>query len=141
MTRLPADVIPNLAGSVMYRHCVEVYLRHRPGPAGDCACGWPGCRARYNASQVIRAAGVNPAALTAADAAPRPWHERPVGPTSYGGADPTAPPLREARGPTAAVGIAPMPTAVPAAPEGRWGAGRHTAAPHLPTGSDSGPSR
>lgn len=60
MTRLRADVIPNLEGSVMYRHCVEVYLRHQPGPAGSCTCQYPGCRARYNASLVIRAAGVDP---------------------------------------------------------------------------------
>lgn len=35
-------------------------------------------RARYHASVVIEAAGVSPASVTAADAAPKPWHERPV---------------------------------------------------------------
>ncbi|SCG15539.1 hypothetical protein GA0070610_1773 [Micromonospora echinofusca] len=75
--RLP-DVIPNLSRGVMYRHCVEVYLRHQPGPMGTCLCGQVGCRSRYNASVVIEAAGVNPASVTAADAAPQLWHERPV---------------------------------------------------------------
>ncbi|MET8352633.1 hypothetical protein [Micromonospora sp. NPDC005206] len=75
--RLP-NVIPNLSRSVMYRHCVEVYLRHQPGPMGTCSCGQVGCRSRYNASVVIEAAGISPASVTAADAAPQPWHERPV---------------------------------------------------------------
>ncbi|WP_124821931.1 hypothetical protein [Micromonospora ureilytica] len=75
--RLPS-VIPNLSRSVMFRHCVDVYLRHQPGPMGTCACGQVRCRSRYNASVVIEAAGVNPASLTAADAAPQPWHEEPI---------------------------------------------------------------
>ncbi|MCW3838529.1 hypothetical protein ONA70_00235 [Micromonospora yasonensis] len=77
-TRLPADVITTLPGSVLYRAAVDSYLRHRPGPNGVCSCGQLGCRCRSNASRVIEAAGVEPSSVTAADATPRPWHERPT---------------------------------------------------------------
>ncbi|WDZ84000.1 hypothetical protein [Micromonospora cathayae] len=73
-----ADIITTLPGSVLFRAAVDVYLRHQPGPMGSCSCGQLGCRSRYNATQVIEAAGVEPLSVTAADAAPRPWHERPV---------------------------------------------------------------
>jgi hypothetical protein len=134
VTRLRSNVIPNLKGSVMYQHCVEVYLRHQPGPGGSCTCGYVGCRARYNASIVIHAAGVDPTSLTAADAKPRPWHERSVRPRQDEAN--AAPPSQGAQVPPAASGITAAPGAGPAAPERGWGA--DPTAPHPPTISNGG---
>lgn len=72
--------VPYLAGSLLFAHCVEVLMRHVPVAPGLCACGLLGCASRRHALAVIDAAGVDPETLTAADAHPRPWHERPVRP-------------------------------------------------------------
>ncbi len=112
---LPANIITTLPGSVMFRHSVDVYLRHQPGPMGTCTCGNPGCRCRYNASVVIGAAGVDLATLTAADAAPRPWHERPVPAATPGWGTGAA---QEPAHPT---GTASAPDAARPAPAGGWG--------------------
>lgn len=78
MNALRAGVIPSLAGSVMFTHAVEVYLRHYPIAPGVCVCGYPPCNSRSNATTIIVSAGIDPASLTATDAHPRPWHERPL---------------------------------------------------------------
>nr|MDT0660663.1 hypothetical protein [Micromonospora sp. DSM 115978] len=80
--------IPGLADTLMYAHCVQVWITHSP-VGGLCACGWPSCRRREAAEQVIVAAGVDPATVTATAVEPGRWYERPT-PARGSAVDPVA---------------------------------------------------
>ena len=76
----PAGGIPSLRGSLLFAVAAGVYLRHVPVGPGRCGCGQVPCHSRYHAITVIEAAGRDPMTITATDAQPRPWHERPPSP-------------------------------------------------------------
>lgn len=81
MTR-PTEATSDLPASRIFTSAAQLYRGHQPGPMGTCSCGHPGCRARYNASRVIEAAGVNPATIAAANLGPQSPRERPLAPAA-----------------------------------------------------------